>query len=55
MLHFFSVYKTLEGKVTATNTVHDVDEAVRIIEKDMETYRLKRMAGEFTEARRINP
>ena len=47
MLHFFSVYKTLEGKVTAINAVQDVDEAVRIIQGDMETYQQKLKNGDF--------
>jgi len=47
MLHFFSVYKTLEEKVTAIDKVSDVDEAVRIIRHDMETYQRKLLSGDF--------
>ena len=54
MMHFFSVYKTLEDKVTAINAVQDVDEAVRIIQNDMATYHEKLLAGEFDEMRRMS-
>ena len=54
MLHFFSVYKTLENKVTAIEQVSDVDEAVRIIQKDMDNYRRKLESGEFSDSRRIS-
>ena len=54
MMHFFSVYKTLEGKVTAINEVNDADEAVRIIQNDMESYQQKLLAGEFDETRRVS-
>ena len=53
MMHFFSVYKSLEGKVTAINEVSDADEAVRIIQTDMDNYRQKLGNGDFDEARRM--
>lgn len=39
MQHFFQVYKQLEGKETSVNVVADRDEAIRIIEKSMKSYR----------------
>jgi len=53
MLHFFSVYKTLEDKVTAIDAVNDVEEAVRIIQADMVAYRQKLGNGDFDDARRM--
>ena len=41
MRHFFSVYKTLEGKETAVREVMGKDEAVKIIEKAIEDYKVK--------------
>jgi inorganic pyrophosphatase len=49
MMHFFSVYKTLEDKVTAIDAVNDVEEAVRIIRHDVETYRKKLLSGDFAD------
>ena len=37
--HFFKVYKQLEGKPTAVDTVRDRDEALRIIHEAIENYR----------------
>ena len=39
MQHFFSVYKQLEGKNTAVNTVQGKEEAVRIISASLESYK----------------
>jgi len=47
MLHFFSVYRTLEGKDTAIEAVEDAETARRIIEQDMETYQRMLLNGEF--------
>ena len=41
MIHFFSVYKTLEGKVTAIDKIDGVDRAVEIISKDIAAYKDK--------------
>ena len=41
MIHFFSVYKTLEGKVTAIDKIEGVDRAVEIIAKDIAAYKDK--------------
>lgn len=41
MRHFFSVYKTLEGKETAVREVMGKDEAIKIIEKAIEDYKVK--------------
>ena len=41
MRHFFSVYKTLEGKETAVREVMGKDEAIKIIEKALEDYKVK--------------
>ena len=41
MQHFFTVYKQLEGKNTAVNTVLGREEALSIIEKSLEGYREK--------------
>ncbi len=38
MRHFFSVYKALEGKETAVNEVSGPENAVKIIEKAIESY-----------------
>ncbi len=40
MKHFFSVYKQLEYKQTSVDVVADRNEALRIIEKSMENYKL---------------
>jgi len=55
MLHFFSVYKTLENKITAIEHVSDVDEALRIIQGDMDTYQRMLEAGEFDDPKRLSP
>ena len=39
MQHFFSVYKQLEGKNTAVNTVQGKEEAVGIISASLENYK----------------
>ena len=39
MQHFFSVYKQLEGKNTAVNTVLGRDEAIKIIKKSLDNYK----------------
>ena len=39
MQHFFSVYKQLEGKNTAVNTVQGQDEAIGIISSSLENYK----------------
>ena len=41
MQHFFTVYKQLEGKNTAVNTVLGREEALSIIEKSFEGYKEK--------------
>ena len=41
MQHFFSVYKQLEGKNTAVNTVLGREEALSIIEKSLKGYKEK--------------
>ena len=41
MRHFFSVYKTLEGKETAVREVMGKDEAIKIIEKAIEDYKVR--------------
>ncbi len=38
MMHFFSVYKALEGKETSVDTLHDADYARKIIEKCMREF-----------------
>ena len=38
--HFFTVYKQLEGKQTAVDTVRGQDEAVRIINEAIENYKV---------------
>ena len=47
IMHFFSVYKNLEGKVTAIESVTGVDEAIKVIAQDIEAYRIKRERGDF--------
>jgi len=47
IMHFFSVYKTLEGKVTAIESVTDAAEAVKVIARDIETYNRMRRNGDF--------
>lgn len=39
MQHFFSVYKQLEGKNTAVNTVRGREDAIAIIEKSLVSYK----------------
>ncbi len=39
MMHFFRVYKELEGKKTAVNEIKGRDEAVRIISHAIESYK----------------
>lgn len=39
MQHFFSVYKQLEGKNTAVNTVRGREDAIAIIEKSLASYK----------------
>lgn len=39
MIHFFSVYKTLEGKSTALEEAHDVDRAKEIINQCQQRYK----------------
>ena len=41
MRHFFEVYKTLENKSTAVDTVKGYAEAVEVIKKAMENYKKK--------------
>ena len=41
MRHFFSVYKSLEGKETAVDEVQGRDVAVKIIEECIENYKNK--------------
>ncbi|MBQ6815691.1 MAG: inorganic diphosphatase [Clostridia bacterium] len=41
MRHFFEVYKTLENKSTAVDTVKGYTEAVEVIKKAMENYKKK--------------
>ena len=41
MGHFFTVYKTLEGKETAIDEVMGEDEAIKIIAKSIEAYKEK--------------
>jgi len=47
MKHFFSVYKTLENKQTAIESLGDAKKAVKVIEKDMATYQKKLLNGDF--------
>lgn len=44
--HFFSVYKTLEGKVTHVTAIRGHEEAIKTITKSLEAYREYRR-GEF--------
>ena len=39
MRHFFSVYKSLEGKETAVDEAKGRDEAIKIIEQSLENYK----------------
>ena len=39
MIHFFSVYKSLEGKSTALEEAHDVDKAKEIIKQCQQRYK----------------
>jgi inorganic pyrophosphatase len=41
MKHFFSIYKTLEGKETAIDEVKGVLDAISIIEESIEAYNQK--------------
>jgi len=54
MKHFFAVYKTLEGKVTAINEARDKPEAMDIIRHDIARYQKKRMNGDFGQQRMLN-
>jgi len=47
LMHFFSVYKNLEDKVTAIEAVQGVDEAVKVIAHDIEAYQRKLLNGDF--------
>ena len=47
IMHFFSVYKTLEGKETAIEAVNGAAEAVKIIANDIEAYNQKLLRGDF--------
>ena len=47
MMHFFSVYKALEGKETSIESVGEVEEAVKVIEEDMAVYQQKLLNGDF--------
>ncbi len=38
MMHFFSVYKSLEGKVTDVREIHGREEALKVISKCIECY-----------------
>ena len=40
MRHFFQVYKQLEYKDTSVDVVADRDEAIKIIQKSMESYKV---------------
>ena len=40
MRHFFSIYKQLEGKSTAVDEVQGREEAVKIVEKCIQNYRI---------------
>lgn len=50
MLHFFSIYKTLEGKDTTIEAVEDAEVAIQIIEHDMAAYQKKLLDGDFYRA-----
>lgn len=39
MRHFFTVYKTLEGKKTAVDEVKGKDDAIAVIKKSLESYK----------------
>ena len=39
MQHFFTVYKQLENKNTTVDVASDVDDAIKIIEKSMDSYK----------------
>ena len=41
MSHFFTVYKNLEGKKTEIKGIKGAEEAVKIIEKCIESYKKK--------------
>ena len=41
MRHFFSVYKNLEGKTTAVNEVMGRQEAIAVIERAIENYKVR--------------
>ena len=38
MQHFFSVYKELEGKPTSVSEVHDVEKAIKVVQKSIDSY-----------------
>ncbi len=41
MIHFFNVYKTLEGKDTIAKEVNDRTSAIEVIERAIESYKVK--------------
>jgi inorganic pyrophosphatase len=41
MIHFFSVYKTLEGKTTAIDEAKDELAAIDIVREAIEAYKIK--------------
>ena len=47
IVHFFKVYKTLEGKTTVVDTVHGREDAIETIKKDMERYQNAVKSGEI--------
>ena len=47
LMHFFSVYKNLEDKITAIESVMGVEAALEVIAHDIAAYQKKLLAGEF--------
>jgi len=47
LMHFFSVYKNLEDKVTAIESVMGVDAALKVIAHDIAAYEQKLLNGDF--------
>jgi inorganic pyrophosphatase len=47
IMHFFTVYKTLESKETAIEAVNGAAEALGIIANDIEAYNEKLLRGDF--------
>ena len=47
LMHFFSVYKNLEDKITAIESVQGVETALQVIAHDIETYNKMLKDGEF--------